>query len=119
MPRLRLNDRVCLEDAVVTNHNGRAYLRGFNISTEDLKIRVPSVELEKVDILPASAVCLDEPVLETEPSTLSPRNPNNTVRNIFTIINSCGNRSDKVNDLLWLEHLNREEALHVQNLITK
>jgi len=85
---LRLDDRVCLEDAVVTNRNGRAYFHGFNIRTEDLKIRVPLVELEEVDILPAPIVCLNELVLETESSTLSPRNPNSTVRNILEITNS-------------------------------
>jgi len=95
------------------------HISAFNIGTEDLVIRVPSIELEEIDILPAPAICLDEPVLETESSTLSPRNPNDAVRNIFAITNSSGNRADKVNDLLRLEHLNRKEALHVQNLITK
>jgi len=119
VPRLRLDDRVCLEDAVVTNRNGRAYLRGFNIGTEDLEIRIPSVELEEVDILPAPTGCLDEPVLETEPSTLPPRNSNRATQNIFAISKSRGNRANQVNDLLRLEHLNHEEARHVQNLIAK
>jgi len=88
VPRLRLDDRVCLGDAVVINCNGKAYLRGFNIGTEDLEIRIPSVELEEIDILPAPAICLDKPVLETESSTLSPRNPNDAVRNIFAITNT-------------------------------
>jgi len=119
VPRLRLDDRVCLGDAVVTNRDGQAYLRGFNISTEDIEIRVPSVELEEVDILPAPAVCLDEPVLETEPSALPPLDPNGTIQNVFAISNSRGSRGDKVNDLLRLDHLNHEEAHHVQNLIAK
>jgi len=119
VPRLRLDDRVCLGDAVVTNRNGKAYLRAFNIDTEDLEIRVPSVELEEIDILPTPTICLDEPVLETELSALSLRNPIDAVHNIFAIINSSGNRANKVNNLLRLEHLNREEALHVQNFITK
>jgi len=91
VPRLRLDDRVCLGDAVVTNHNGKAYLRGFNIGTEDLKIRVPSVELEEIDILPAPAICPDEP------STLPPRNPNGAAQKIFAISNSRGNGVDKIN----------------------
>ncbi|KYN02598.1 hypothetical protein ALC62_06581 [Cyphomyrmex costatus] len=51
VPRLNVHDGVYLENAVVTNRGGKAYLRAFNTNPDEVSIIVPSVKLEDVEIV--------------------------------------------------------------------
>ncbi|KYQ54036.1 hypothetical protein ALC60_08498 [Trachymyrmex zeteki] len=48
VPRLRVNNDIYLGDAVVTNRNGRAYIRVINSSEIDQELVVPHVTLQEI-----------------------------------------------------------------------
>lgn len=50
VPRLLVDKNIYLGDATVTNRNGKAYLRTFNIEDRDISVSVLVIELQEFDI---------------------------------------------------------------------
>jgi len=111
VPRLQINSDVYLGDAVVTNRDGKAYLRAFNTGCNDT-FQIPSIKLEEIDIVSESHNCLGDSSLGFEASMQSSRNLGRVSQNckINSITKSIENRADAVKNLLQLEHLNDEES---------
>jgi len=104
VPRLSVCEGVYLGDAVVTNRGGRAYIRVVNTSDTDRELIVPTVELQEIESF----------------SLNGPTNDLITKSNVNAI--SCQGKHERlkrVQNSLRLEHLNREEAEHVTELINK
>lgn len=117
VPRLKLTDGIYLGEAVVTNRNGRAFLRAFNTKPEDCMMPVPTIELQEFNSPSEIAIAPTEGVL-------GPCNSRKTGyasedRRVLAITESTVSRAEETKPLLRLEHLNREEATHVENLINK
>ncbi|KYQ50249.1 hypothetical protein ALC60_10666, partial [Trachymyrmex zeteki] len=49
VPRLRLDDDIYLGDAVITNRDGKAYLRVINTSEVDKELLIPHIKLQEID----------------------------------------------------------------------
>jgi len=104
VPRLRVCEGVYLGDAVVTNRDGRAYIRVINTSDTDRELIVPTVELQEIESI----------------SSNGPTNDPVTKSNINAIsYQGKYERLKRVQNSLRLDHLNREEAEHVTELINK
>ncbi|KYM99388.1 hypothetical protein ALC62_09890 [Cyphomyrmex costatus] len=71
MPRLKLHNDVLLGDAVVTNRDGKAYLRAFNTGDQELELPVLAVELEEFS---DSHGPFDDSALGPEPAKQPSRN---------------------------------------------
>jgi len=56
IPRCFIADNIYLGDAIVSNTNGRAYLKLFNTSEEEYEIKIPYVELQKFEIAKSSDI---------------------------------------------------------------
>lgn len=67
VPRLQIKENVYLGEAIVTNRAGKAYLRAYNTSNDDVILPAPVVELQEFDTVdyPSSAPSSTEPLLET------------------------------------------------------
>jgi len=116
VPRLTVDHGVYLGDAVVTNSNGKAYLRAFNTSSKDAEFQIPLIEIEEVEIKTKPQDCFADSILGHEAATQVTRNLGCVTRE------TCKTESDRakqVEKLLRLEHLNCEESEYVKRLITK
>lgn len=102
VPLLRAGDDVRLGDALVTNRDGKAYLRAANTGNEDQSVVVPTIEL-----------------LEVEGVSLGPPETRDQSKAVINIM-QCHNKEERareIKQLLRLDHLNREEAANVEKLI--
>lgn len=102
VPRLRVCDDVYLGDAVVTNREGKAYIRAVNTSDFDRELIVLTINLQSIECL-------------SESESIS-------VGSSTAAINLVGQkpareRMGEISSLLRLDHLNREKADHVKDLI--
>lgn len=103
VPRLRVCEDIHLGDAVVTNRDGKAYLRVINTGEIDRELIVPTIELQEC------AISINGPPASGERS-----------RSINTLqTQSKRERDSQIQKLLRLEHLNKEESEHTIKLISK
>jgi transposase InsO family protein len=102
VPRLHVCDGVYLGDAVVTNRDGKAYVRVINTGEEDRELIVPSIELQEIDLV--STIC---------PESDKPEAAVNIIQLDKT------QRPKQIQQLLRLEHLNDDELRHVNDLLHK
>ena len=102
IPRLSVCENVFLGEALVSNRNGRAYLRVINASDIDRELVVPTIELQEVDQITVSHD--DDSIL------------NNNIYSIETE-GPVQDKATAIKELLRLEHLNEEELTHVTNII--
>lgn len=103
VPKLNVCEGVYLGDAIVTNRQGKAYIRVINTSDTDRELIIPTIELQEIE-------------------QASPRGPLNDVESravCLTQRQTAKERTEQVRDLLRLDHLNKEEAEHVKSLIDK
>lgn len=103
VPRLDVCEGVYLGDAVVTNRQGKAYVRVINTSDIDREIVVPTINLQEID-------------------QISSRGPvdNKENRAVYSMQGrKIDNYNDQIHSLLRLEHLNHEETEHAKRLIDK
>jgi len=56
IPRCFIDENIYLGDAIVTNTNGRAYLKLFNTSEKEYEIEVPYIELQEFEIAEPSDI---------------------------------------------------------------
>jgi len=110
VPRLDLGEGLYAGDAIVTNRNGRAYIKITNTHDVDkTTIAAPEVELEAIE--------------EIAPQPKISKKPTKDLRigevNEIAIDRTPNTRSDAIKDLLRLVHLNKEEADHVDRIIGK
>lgn len=125
VPRINLGDNVYLGDAIVTNRGGKAFIGIINASEKDREIEIPVVQLEEIefisrrnpDIVAKNAPNVSPLELETscngthiKPSQVAPVSLENELRSP---------REIQISKLLRLDHLNRDEANHVEKLINK
>lgn len=104
LPRLRVCDDVYIGEAVVTNRDGKAYLRITNSSEEDKEIVVPTLPLEEIEEISVNG-----------PRTKAPANQLADIK--YIQYQSQEQRAERVKHLLRLQHLNDEESRHVNKLI--
>ncbi|KAF7381263.1 hypothetical protein HZH68_016138 [Vespula germanica] len=50
IPSLNLGDSIYVDEAIVTNINRRANIKIFNTNEKDTKIKIPTVQLEELEI---------------------------------------------------------------------
>lgn len=96
-------DGVYLGDAVVTNRDGKVYIRVINTSELDRELIVPSIELQEIE-------------------NISNSYPGGDSRDAAINIVRCqdkAQRRDQVRQLLRLKHLNEEETRHVNDLLER
>ncbi|XP_046141954.1 uncharacterized protein LOC123987841 [Osmia bicornis bicornis] len=92
IPKIDIHPQLYMGNAVVTNRTGIAFLHATNVSSEEIKIEMPTVQLEPYE----------EIKIEEEEETLS-----DSTKRITTLFTS-----------LRLEHLNKEEKSSIKNLIS-
>lgn len=118
IPRIQLDDDIYLGDAVVTNRNGRAYVGIINATKEDYKMVIPTVELQEIESY--ATTCPPQIANKFNKNLQHPENDEGKTQHIMSITqqDSGGNhRAETIKGLLRLNHLNREEAAHVNKLI--
>jgi len=110
IPRLHLGDGLYASNALVKNHGGRAYIEIINTRDTDERIIAPEVELEELDNIATS-----------RPGKPSPRDRNVRMHavNAITTNDDRSTRNRSLRKLLRLDHLNEEEIIHVDKIISK
>lgn len=103
VPRLDVCEDVYLGDAVVTNRQGKAYVRVINTSDIDREIVVPTISLQEIEQISSRGPVEDK--------------RNRTVYSMQS--RKTDNYNDQIHKLLRLEHLNHEEMEHAKRLIDK
>lgn len=111
-----------MREAIVRNHQGRAYFRAINITNGDQEIVVPTLELQNFKIrkdqgdiqLNALGATREEAIARIRAITTDRRNHHK---------DGLGerdkkSRAKKVESLLQLDHLNDEEKRSVVKLLT-
>ena len=123
--RLHIQDGVYVGDAVVKNHEGKAYLKFANTNEMPITLSVPIVKLEDF----WKHKCHEQiPNLhnfkQTNNEDLSSKIINNFLRTENSPINSCKiynvtdeDRVECIKKLLRLDHLNQDEYEHEEKLI--
>jgi len=106
--RLHLGEDIYGEDVLATNRNGIAYIKITNTRETDKTVMISSVKLEDYEILGNS---IDE--LESHNSKKESFNKINTM----TTKEIHNNRGKIIRDSLRLNHLNTEEANHINEII--
>ncbi|KYN00579.1 hypothetical protein ALC62_08648 [Cyphomyrmex costatus] len=103
VPPLSVCEGVIIGNAIVTNKGGRAYLHAINTTEEEKEIAVPCVRLQEV-----------ESYSRKNPISLEPTGSANSEVLINTIQSvSQEERIKGIKETLRLNHLNKEEAEHV------
>nr|XP_034174769.1 uncharacterized protein LOC117601733 [Osmia lignaria] len=92
IPKIEIHPQLYMGNAVVTNRTGIAFLHATNVSSEDIKIQMPTLQLEPYEEIK---------IKEEEEA------PSDSTERITTLFAS-----------LRLEHLNREEKSSIRNLIS-
>lgn len=101
VPRLKIDEGIYAGNAIVSNRNGRAYIRVINTCDEDKELIVPNIQLQELESM----------------SVDGPRtNDNNASVNVIHP-QSRDQRVEQIKQLLRLEHLNNDESSHVEKLI--
>jgi len=102
VPRLHVCDGVYLGDAVVTNRDGKAFIRVINTNDIDRELVVPCVDLQELD-------------------SVSDKYPEGEVKGtaVNIIRQDKEERPERLQQVLRLEHLNEDELKHVTELLNK
>jgi len=110
VPHLHLSDGLYAGNALVKNHEGRAYIKIINSRDTDERIITPEVELEELDNIATS-----------RPGKPSPRDRNARMHavNAITTDDDRSTRNRSLRKLLRLDHLNKKETIHVDRIISK
>lgn len=136
VPRIKTDHGVYLGDAVVSNRNGKAYLRAYNTNDKDVVIQIPHVWLEEIDDSSTqprtgNASPLGYGTAEADSSPIrressvspalgqEPAAENAGLHQINVISSIAKDRISRINEILRLEHLNREEAESIRQSIEK
>ncbi|KAL6417715.1 hypothetical protein ACFW04_012557 [Cataglyphis niger] len=107
IPRIHVHEDVYLGDAVVTNRDGIAYAGIINSSEKARTIAIPTVELLEVEKFFSEDTNLEN-------------NKNNKVFAATAISHTDKREKTQIiNNLLRLSHLNEEESSHVSRLIDR
>ena len=129
IPRLHLCNGVYLGNAIVSNNNNKAYMKIFNTNTQPQKLTIPTVELidfEEILIHEENRTDTKTNLEDRREFNFSQQVFNDFISQIpkvqdcyhsFNITNK--NRENDIKELLRLDHLNKEEKQHVENLIKK
>ena len=110
IPKLSVCEDIHLGNAIVTNRDGRAFVRAINTGNIDRELIVPTVELQEIE------------QLRTEKPNDAPKcritKPDEETCAIFPMTHTADeDRTLKVRSLLRLDHLNKEEGQHVDDII--
>ena len=130
IPQLHLCNGIYLGNAIVSNNNNKAYLKIFNTNTQSQRLTIPTTELidfEELSIHEKTINQNDRKLnLGNENFNFSQQIFNDLITQIpqtndyhqsFNISNKS--RENAIKELLRLDHLNKEEKQHVENLIEK
>ena len=102
IPKILLGEGIYAGEAIVTNHDGQAFVKIFNTTNEEQKVSVPTLELEEV---------------YKEISPEHGRKEEKRILKCTEISDKDRERAHKIQTLLRWDHLNPEEANHVTKLV--
>lgn len=125
IPRIITNQGIYLGDAVVTNRDGKAFIRAFNTRSEEASLTIPLIKLEEIESLspkPETGAPIESRSNENTPhpavGAMNDLDPTQT-RQVGAINQQEPDRAADVLNLLRLDHLNKEESEYVRNTIAK
>jgi len=103
VPRLRVCEGVFLGEAIVTNREGKAYVRVINSNDKDKELTVPVIDLQEI-----------ERTSDNGPLEVGRDSDINVIRH-----ESKTERVERIRQTLRLDHLNSSELKHVSELIER
>lgn len=120
IPRLKIYKGVYAGECLVRNHNGRAYMRVYNTTNDEIGVKIPILNIYECEKIQESS---DQNINFGNNKSNSEKLNVNSVM-VTKIVNhmkevESNDRFEEIKELLRLDHLGQKERNHVEILIKK